>query len=153
MELRGVRSWGEIAAQASANGWTGEADVTRTDGERMPADCSVSLVQDADQESLAYSIILRDMRERRAFEKRIVAQSRELEKANEDLLALDRLKDNFMTLVSHELRTPLNARVASDLQHIPVSLDHGMDDRDHCLDNLCDVEGFQIEFHPAGLDL
>ncbi len=39
---------------------------------------------------------------------RFSSMHRELERAHEDLLALDRIKDDFLANTSHELRTPLN---------------------------------------------
>lgn len=37
----------------------------------------------------------------------IAAQNKELQKANEELLSLDKMKSDFMLLVNHELKTPL----------------------------------------------
>ena len=37
----------------------------------------------------------------------IARQNRELQKANEELLGLDKMKSDFMVLVNHELKTPL----------------------------------------------
>jgi PAS domain S-box-containing protein len=112
LPVSGPDSWEEIQAAAKAGGWSGEVRVSGRGRAKQPADCSVSLVQDANQEALAYSVILRNTRQRKAYERQILKQSRELKKANTELRELDRLKDNFMNLVSHELRTPLTSIIA-----------------------------------------
>jgi signal transduction histidine kinase len=43
------------------------------------------------------------------LEKRVIARTAELQAANENLIALSHLKDDFLTNVSHELRTPLTS--------------------------------------------
>lgn len=43
------------------------------------------------------------------LEKRVVARTRELQAANENLTILSRIKDEFVANVSHELRTPITS--------------------------------------------
>ncbi len=104
--------WGEAADQATQGGWHGEVRVARKEGSPIPADCTISLVQDSSGEHIAYSVMLRDIRQRKDYEQRILAQSQELERANQSMRELDRLKGNFLTLVSHELRTPITSILA-----------------------------------------
>ncbi len=49
-----------------------------------------------------------DITESKLAEAEILRQSEELSKANEALRAVDRYKDEFLSVISHELRTPLN---------------------------------------------
>jgi PAS domain S-box-containing protein len=104
--------WAEAARRAERGGWSAEVAVRGPGGEAIPADCSVSLVRESRGEPLAYSVMLRDIRERKRYEQRILEQSGQLEQANRALREMDRLKGNFLTLVSHELRTPITAILA-----------------------------------------
>jgi signal transduction histidine kinase len=45
------------------------------------------------------------------LEKQVLERTAELEKANQELVELDKLKSSFITTVSHELRTPLTSIV------------------------------------------
>ncbi|MCH8842715.1 MAG: cyclic nucleotide-binding domain-containing protein [SAR324 cluster bacterium] len=119
-------SWETIAGQAAERGWKGEVMVQGTDGDPIPAECTVSLVRDADQAPLAYSVILNDSRERKAYQERILDQQRALERAYEELQGLDRLKDRFLSRVSHELRTPLTSLLGSlELLTMPGMIEAG----------------------------
>ncbi|HEX7927134.1 MAG TPA: histidine kinase dimerization/phospho-acceptor domain-containing protein, partial [bacterium] len=104
--------WAFVTRAADAGGWHGEVGVLVAGQGPIPADCTVSLVQDSSGEQMAYSVMLRDIRQRKDYEQRLLAQSQELERAYKSLRELDRLKGNFLTLVSHELRTPITAILA-----------------------------------------
>lgn len=109
---RANTGWLDITQAAGAGGWHGEVGVLHAGQGAIPADCTVSLVQDSSGEPMAYSVMLRDIRQRKDYEQRLLAQSEELKRANRSLRELDRLKGNFLTLVSHELRTPITAILA-----------------------------------------
>jgi len=104
----------EVFSQRTGSGWSGEVEVlaSHTNGGSIPADCTISLVQDSDNNLLAYAAILRNIQERKTYEKQILEQSKELQKANDELVELDQMKDNFIGLISHELRTPLTSIIA-----------------------------------------
>ncbi len=59
------------------------------------------------------------------LETEVAARTRELQAANESLLSLDKLKNDFISVVSHELRTPLSVLsleaelLASDRHGLP----------------------------------
>ena len=108
----GIPSWDALARESHERGWSGEVSVQTRDAP-IPAECSLSLVKGAQGEPLAHSVVLRDIRERKAFQTRILRQQKELEAAYHELQAVDRLKDRFLTRVSHELRTPLTAVLAA----------------------------------------
>jgi len=106
------RMWQELRPQLEPSGWRGEALVTPAGGEPIPVHCSISLIQDEKGRRLAYGVLLRDIRAEKAFHKRILLQSRQLEKAYRSLQELDRIKSHFLTLISHELRTPITSILA-----------------------------------------
>lgn len=103
----GAPDWQAVAQAAHRGGWDGEVTLEHPTEGPIPADCSVSVVHDADAALLAYSVILRDIRERKALEAETRRQAAELERAYGQLQEMDRVKSNFLSMVSHELRTPV----------------------------------------------
>lgn len=104
---QGETSWDSITAAAGDGGWNGELMLHHPSQGEIPADCSVSTVYDEEGNLLAYSVILRDIRERKALEEKMRRQREELEEMYRKLKELDRAKSNFLNIVSHELRTPI----------------------------------------------
>ncbi|MCH9045962.1 MAG: PAS domain-containing sensor histidine kinase, partial [SAR324 cluster bacterium] len=116
--------WEHVSQRASQKGWQGEVLLQHPTKEAIPADCSISAVHDADGEAMAYSVILRDISERKALEEETRRQRQELERAYQKLRELDRAKSKFLSLVSHELRTP----IASIMAYSEVLNTEGMAD-------------------------
>jgi PAS domain S-box-containing protein len=106
------QAWAELRKQLEVGGWQGETLVSPLEGEPIPAHCTMSLVQDEKGQSLGYSVLLRDIRAEKAYQNRILLQSRQLERALGSVQELDRIKSHFLTLVSHELRTPITVILA-----------------------------------------
>ena len=107
-----TEGWEHLRGQLEPNGWQGEALVTPPSADPIPSHCSISVIRDDQGQRLAYSVFLRDIRAEKSYQKKIVFQTRQLEKAYRSLQELDRIKSHFLTLVSHELRTPITSILA-----------------------------------------
>lgn len=91
---------------------------TEDDGERLQIFAHQAAI--ALQNAQLYEQVQRYADE---LEQRVAARTQELQTANEHLLALARVKDEFVANVSHELRTPLSSIVINHemLVHDPAS--------------------------------
>jgi protein-histidine pros-kinase len=126
----------------------------RQDGSEVPIEISLSPIQT--DEGILVSSAIRDISERRHFEKRMRDASR--------------LKSEFLANMSHELRTPLNAIIGfAELMFRgkvgPVSAEHQeylgdiLSSSKHLLQlindvlDLAKVESGKMEFRPESVDL
>jgi PAS domain S-box-containing protein len=69
----------------------------------------LSPLQEDDQTVTHYMAIINDVTAHKVSETELTRRWLELEEANRQLQALDRIKGSFLNLVSHELRTPLSS--------------------------------------------
>lgn len=71
---------------------------------------SCPLVRDGEIAGRVWSFS--DITKRKLAERALESKSAELEDANQKLMELDELKDNFLSMVSHDLRTPMTGIMA-----------------------------------------
>ena len=97
---RHLREFGRAAVAARSMGERREISGVRKGGEEFPAEAAIAHVQTAD--GLSYSVVLRDVTERR----RIEAMNAQLVR---DLQTAVSARDDMLGIVSHDLRNPVNA--------------------------------------------
>ncbi len=81
--------------------------LTRVRG-AVPVVLGVSRVRDSREGGARYSLVVTDVSQQKEMQRQLEVRAAQLEAANEELRALDRTKDSFLTNVTHELRTPLS---------------------------------------------
>jgi PAS domain S-box-containing protein len=95
---------------------SGDYWCSRADGTRFPVEVTAAVTVSAREERREFVVLARDATDRHERDRQLRTQHEtleflnlQLEKANERLLATDRMKNEFIANMSHELRTPLNA--------------------------------------------
>jgi PAS domain S-box-containing protein len=95
---------------------SGDYWCARADGTRFRVEVTAAVTVAAREERREFVVLARDATERHERDRQLRTQHEtlefltlQLEKANERLLATDRMKNEFIANMSHELRTPLNA--------------------------------------------
>jgi PAS domain S-box-containing protein len=98
----------------------GEGNRVRRDGQRFPVRTVTTIRYDRENRPVGYTIICRDITQRKALEQRlrqytdnleqmVAEKTAELRELNAELVRANQLKSQFLANMSHELRTPLNA--------------------------------------------
>lgn len=118
-------SWLESTARESGFVRGHETACARKDGQLLQSEITTAIIRDEKGEVLGLSVILRDVTERKLREQEILrlntslnqqvaertqqlaVKVEELALANDELLQLDTMRSEFVSLVSHQIRAPL----------------------------------------------
>jgi PAS domain S-box-containing protein len=95
-----VRKFGDSPESARRMGQRGSISGMRKDGTEFPAEASIAHIETAS--GRVYSVVLRDITDRRRYEETNAQLVRELQSAVT-------ARDEMMGVVSHDLRNPVNA--------------------------------------------
>ncbi|MCX5648972.1 MAG: ATP-binding protein [Planctomycetota bacterium] len=98
----------------------GEGIRVRCDGQRFPVRTVTTIRYDRENRPVGYTVICRDITQRKALEQRlreytdnleqmVAEKTAELRELNAELVRANQLKSQFLANMSHELRTPLSA--------------------------------------------
>ena len=140
------------------------------DGRPVDVSVTISPIKDAKGNIVGASKVARDISGRKDAERIAERAKHELERVNDRLKEVDRLKSEFLASMSHELRTPLNSIIGFTgvlRQQIPGPLNEeqikqlGMVANSarhllHLVDEILDlsrIEAGRVEVHPEWLDL
>ena len=153
----------ELQLAGTIGGASARAMVATVAQEEPLGLAEVMTILDEASQVIAYSHQLEEK------QRELEAATLSLQRANERLQELDRLKDEFISTVTHELRTPLTSiRAFSEILHDNLDLDTAERKRflelivkeserltrliNQVLD-LAKIESGLVEWHPADLDL
>jgi PAS domain S-box-containing protein len=115
-----VAAFGESGDTARRMGERGEIVGRRKDGDLFPAEASISKV--TLDEGTVYTVVLRDISERRELERERARLAETQRQARLEAEAATRARDEMLRVVSHDLRNPLTA-VMMGLRMLRFELD------------------------------